>query len=61
MEFFIIPLFLVIGFFLLLGTFFTVKQQTAAVVERFGKFTSMRQSGLQLKIPLVDKIAGRIN
>jgi regulator of protease activity HflC (stomatin/prohibitin superfamily) len=45
----------------LLGTFFTVKQQTAAVVERFGKFTSMRQSGLQLKIPLVDKIAGRIN
>ncbi|MFT6097360.1 MAG: regulator of protease activity HflC (stomatin/prohibitin superfamily), partial [Nonlabens sp.] len=53
MEFFIIPLFLVIGFFLLLGTFFTVKQQTAAVVERFGKFTSMRQSGLQLKIPLV--------
>ncbi|WP_298953423.1 SPFH domain-containing protein [uncultured Nonlabens sp.] len=45
----------------LLGTFFTVKQQTAAVVERFGKFTSMRQSGLQLKIPIIDKIAGRIN
>ena len=58
---FLIPILLVIGFFLLLGTFFTVKQQTAAVVERFGKFTSMRQSGLQLKLPIVDKIAGRIN
>jgi regulator of protease activity HflC (stomatin/prohibitin superfamily) len=58
---FLIPVLLVVGFFLLLGTFFTVKQQTAAVVERFGKFTTMRQSGLQLKIPLVDKIAGRIN
>lgn len=58
---FLIPVLLVIVFFLLLGTFFTVKQQTAAVVERFGKFTSMRQSGLQLKIPVIDKIAGRIN
>lgn len=58
---FLIPVLLVIGFFLLVGTFFTVKQQTAAVVERFGKFTTMRQSGLQLKIPVIDKIAGRIN
>jgi regulator of protease activity HflC (stomatin/prohibitin superfamily) len=61
MESFLIPVLLVAAFFLLLGTFFTVKQQTAAVVERFGKFTSMRQSGLQLKIPVIDKIAGRIN
>jgi len=41
--------------------FFTVKQQTAAIVERFGKFLSIRSSGLQLKIPLVDRITGRIN
>ena len=38
-----------------------VKQQTAAIIERFGKFTSIRNSGLQLKIPLIDKIAGRVN
>ncbi len=57
----IVPVLLVLGFFLLLGTFFTVRQQTAAVVERFGKFTSMRHSGLQLKIPLIDRVAGRIN
>src|SRR5690625_4679650 len=29
--------------------------------ERFGKFTSIRSSGIQLKIPIIDKIAGRVN
>ena len=45
---------------LLLGTFFIVKQQTAAIIERFGKFTSVRQSGLHIKIPVVDRVAGRL-
>ena len=40
---------------------FTVKQQTAVVVERFGKFHSIRSSGLQFKIPIVDKIAGKVS
>lgn len=40
---------------------FTVKQQSIAIVERFGKFQSTRNPGLQLKVPLIDKIAGRIN
>ena len=34
MSFFFIP-FLVIGLLILLAAFFTVKQQTAAIVERF--------------------------
>ena len=49
------------GLLLLMGTFFIVKQQTAAVVERFGKFVSTRQSGLQLKIPIIDRVAGRLS
>jgi len=52
---------LFIGFFLLMASFFTVKQQTAVVVERFGRFLSIRNSGLQLKIPVIDRIAGRVN
>jgi len=40
---------------------FTVKQQTIAIIERFGKFQSTRNAGLQLKIPLVDKVAGRVS
>ena len=45
----------------LLTGLFIVKQQTAAIVERFGKFIKIRQSGLHFKIPLIDKIAGRIS
>ena len=40
---------------------FTVKQQTIAVIERFGKFQSTRNPGLQLKIPLIDKVSGRVS
>ena len=46
---------------ILFGTIFIVKQQSAAVVERFGKFVSTRQSGLQIKIPIVDRVAGRLS
>lgn len=52
------------GFGLMLLVFmavFIVKQQSAAVVERFGRFQSIRQSGLQIRIPLVDRIAGRLS
>ena len=47
--------------FLLFFTFFIVKQQSAAVVERFGKFVSVRQSGLQMKIPFIDTVSGRLS
>jgi regulator of protease activity HflC (stomatin/prohibitin superfamily) len=40
---------------------FTVTQQTAAIVERFGKFTRIASAGLNLKIPLIDRVAGRIS
>jgi len=46
---------------LLASGLFIVKQQTAAIVERFGKFVGIRQPGLHLKIPLADKIAGRMS
>ena len=56
----LIPI-IIVGFFILLSGIFTVKQQTAAIVERFGKFLSIRNSGLHFKIPVFDRIAGRIN
>lgn len=52
---------LFLGFVLLLSSFFTVKQQTAAIIERFGRYASTRSSGLQLKVPVFDRIAGRVN
>ncbi|GAA4967764.1 SPFH domain-containing protein [Algibacter aquimarinus] len=60
MNFYLIP-FIVLGLIILISSFFIVKQQTAAIIERFGRFQSIRQSGLQLKIPLVDKVAGRLS
>ncbi|WP_211359264.1 SPFH domain-containing protein [Bizionia myxarmorum] len=57
---FFIPLIL-IGLFILFSSFFVVKQQTAAIIERFGKFHSIRQSGLHMKIPIVDRVAGRLS
>jgi regulator of protease activity HflC (stomatin/prohibitin superfamily) len=50
-----------IAIFLIPLIFFIVKQQTAVIIERFGKYQSIRHSGLQLKIPLVDRIAGRMS
>ena len=55
-----IPIIIFILVILFTGLFI-VKQQTAVIVERFGKFINIRHAGLQFKIPIVDRIAGRIS
>lgn len=60
MSFLLYPLYVILAL-LLLASFFTVKQQTAVIIERFGRFLSVRNSGLQMKIPLVDRISGRVS
>lgn len=42
-------------------SFFVVKQQTAVIIERFGKFQRIAQPGLNMKVPLLDNKAGIIN
>jgi len=59
-QFVLIPI-IFFALVVLISAFFIVKQQTAVIIERFGKFHSIRQSGLHLKIPLVDRIAGRLS
>ncbi|GAA3776847.1 SPFH domain-containing protein [Corallibacter vietnamensis] len=59
-QFIFVPI-IFFGLIILISSFFVVKQQTAVIIERFGKFHSIRQSGLHLKIPLIDKIAGRLS
>ena len=60
MSYFWVPI-TFLGLIILISSFFIVKQQTAAIIERFGKFHSIRHSGLKIKIPLVDRIAGRLS
>ncbi len=57
----VIPILIVLTVLILFAAFFMVKQQTAAIIERFGKFNSIRQSGLQMKIPFVDRVAGKLS
>ena len=55
------PIIIVLTVLFIFAIFFMVKQQTAAIIERFGKFQSIRHSGLQMKIPLVDRVAGKMS
>ncbi|HLD96028.1 MAG TPA: SPFH domain-containing protein [Alphaproteobacteria bacterium] len=41
--------------------FFTVSQQSIAVVERFGKFVRISEAGLNMKIPFIETVKGRIS
>jgi len=40
---------------------FTVRQQTAAIVERFGRFKKVSSAGLNFKIPFIDRVVGRVS
>lgn len=52
---------LFLGLMVILSGIFTVRQQSAALVERFGSFQSIKQAGLQFKIPIIDRVAGRVS
>jgi len=56
-----LPIILGLVFILLYGAIFIVKQQTAAIIETFRRFSSVKQSGLQVKIPFVQRISGRLS
>lgn len=43
------------------GTFFTVEQQSAAIIERFGKYQRTAHAGLSIKIPFIEGIRQRVN
>jgi len=57
----------ILGFFalpaviLFFASFFLVHQQTAVIIERFGRFSRVAKPGLNFKLPFIEKIAGKIN
>ncbi|MCB9361539.1 MAG: SPFH domain-containing protein [Flavobacteriales bacterium] len=53
--------FIVFGILFVFGAFFIVKQKTAVIIERLGKFNRVARSGFNLKIPIIDKKAGVVN
>ena len=61
MNTFLLPFVLGIIIIILYGAVFIVKQQTAVIIETFGRFGSIKQSGLHFKIPIVQRISGRLS
>jgi regulator of protease activity HflC (stomatin/prohibitin superfamily) len=43
------------------SAFFTVEQRSTAIVQRFGKFLREAGPGIQVNVPYVDRVAGRVN
>ena len=41
--------------------FFTVEQQTTAIIQRLGKFSRTAKPGLNLIFPFLEKVAGKVN
>ena len=51
----------VLIFVLIASSIIIVKQRTAVVIERFGKFHSIYKAGLNIRIPIIDVKAGLVN
>ena len=49
------------GVLLLALAVFVVKQQTFALIERWGRFNRVVGPGLHIKVPIMDKVAGRVS
>lgn len=54
-------IFLFIVFLLLGQLFFIVKQQEVAVVQYLGKFSRTAGPGFHLKLPLIERVAGKVS
>ena len=61
MTIFGIVLGIVFGVVLLALAIFMVKQQTFAITERWGKFNRVVGPGLHVKVPIMDRVAGRVS
>jgi len=52
---------IVVAVILIALAIYLVRQQTFAVIERWGKFNRVVGPGLHLKVPIMDRVAGRIS
>ncbi len=61
MTIFLIVLGIAFGLLILALAIYVVRQQTFAIIERWGKFTRVVGPGLHLKVPIMDRVAGRVS
>jgi len=61
MTVFGIVLGIVFGLILIALAIFLVRQQTFAIIERWGKFNKVVGPGIHVKVPIMDRVAGRVS
>ena len=64
MAVFLIVLFFFVAFVALIGllsSFYTVQQQSRAIIERFGKYRYTAKPGLNFKVPYIDYVVQRVS
>lgn len=59
--FFIIIVFIIIIVTCLPSGLFVVREQNVAIIERLGKYNRVARSGLNFKIPIIEKVATRLD
>ena len=50
-----------VGIVLIVLAIFVVRQQTFVLIERWGKFKRIVGPGIHLKVPIMDRVAGRVS
>ena len=61
MTVFGIVLGIVVVVIILASAIFVVRQQTFAIVERWGKFNRVVGPGIHVKVPIMDRVAGKVS
>ena len=61
MLFLVVPIIIVVLFLILFSSLYVVRQQSVAIIERFGKYQKLSNSGIHLRLPFgIDHIAARV-
>ena len=55
----VIPVVLIL--YIVFTSAFTVEEQSAVIIERFGKYLRVATSGLNFKLPIIDRKAGIVS
>lgn len=60
-EYLQLSIYIILTVFIGFGAIYTVKQKSAVIIERLGKFQTVSTAGLKFKIPIIDRKVGTVN
>lgn len=60
-EYLQLSIYIISTVFIGFGSIYTVKQKSAVIIERLGKFQTVSTAGLKFKIPIIDRKVGTVN